>query len=56
MLVFSNMEAFAKRFGENPGDYITKLWEELDRLLKSDVIIGEYTDELHEIKRPRRNS
>ena len=55
-LVFSNMEAFAKHFGKNPGDYIIELWEELDRLLKSDVIIGEYTDELHEIKRPRRNS
>ena len=55
-LVFSNMEAFEKHFGKNPGDYITELWEELDRLLGDGVIIGKYTDELHEIKRPRRNS
>ena len=55
-LVFSDSESFKKHFGENPKDYVIKLWEELDALLIADIIIGEYTDELHEIKRPRRNS
>ena len=52
-LVFSNLEKFEKHFGAHPRDYIIKVWQEIDNLLKEGVIIGEYTDELRKIKHPR---
>lgn len=53
-LIKSNIEQFEKHFGMNPNDYICKVWQELDCLLSKGIIIGEYTDELRNIKNPRR--
>ena len=54
-LVFSDIEKFEKHFGAHPRDYIIKVWQELDTLLKEGVIVGEYTHELHDIKHPKKN-
>ena len=54
-LVIANIEKFENHFGMHPRDYIVKVWQELDTLLKEGVIIGEYTHELHDIKYPKKN-
>ena len=54
-LVLANIEKFENHFGMHPRDYIVKVWQELDTLLKEGVIIGEYTHELHDIKYPKKN-
>lgn len=54
-LVFSDIEKFEKHFGAHPRDYIIKVWQELNMLLNEGVIVGEYTDELHDIKHPKKN-
>ena len=54
-LVLANIEKFEKHFGAHPRDYIIKVWQELDTLLKEGVIVGEYTHELHDIKYPKKD-
>ena len=54
-LVIANIEKFENHFGMHPRDYIVKVWQDLDTLLKEGVIIGEYTHELHDIKYPKKN-
>lgn len=54
-LVFADMERFEKHFGAHPRDYIIKVWQELDTLLNEGIIVGEYTNELHDIKHPKKN-
>lgn len=51
-LIKANMEQFEKHFGAHPNDYIIKVWQELDTLLKEGIIVGEYTDELLQMKHP----
>lgn len=54
-LIFSDIEKFEKHFGAHPRDYIITVWQELDTLLNEGAIVGEYTDELHFIKNPKKN-
>ena len=49
-LVFKHVDSFSEIFGSQPRNYIEKVWNELDSLLTSGFISGEYTFELHDLK------
>ena len=49
-LVMKDVPSFVRKFGSEPREFIEEVWRELDELLLSGAISGEYTHELFDSK------
>ena len=49
-LVMKDVPSFVRKFGSEPREFIEEVWRELDELLSSGAVSGEYTHELFDSK------